>query len=91
MVVGRPQQSPSLFHNSQGVPSAAMKMLGSMAPPSAMGHTKADDESSTNGPAGLVLVALEIHIALDGPLAVWMQPADAGSAKHTKGTVAGVE
>ena len=68
-----------------------MKTLGSMAPPCATGHTKADDESSTKGPAGFVLVAFEMHIALDGPLAVRTHPADDGLAKHMRGIVAGVE
>ncbi len=51
--VGRLQQSPSLFHKSHGVPSALTNTLGSIAPPSDTGHTNADEESSTNGPAGL--------------------------------------
>ena len=34
----------------------------------------ADVESSTNGPAGLVLVAREMHIAVFGPCAVMTHP-----------------
>src|SRR6185437_6996008 len=83
MVVGMPQQSPSLFQSSVAVPSAAMNTLGSMAPPWATGQTKADVESSTKGPAGLVLVALEMHMALVGPFEVWTHPADVGLAKPT--------
>ena len=39
---------------------------------------KADEESSTNGPDGLELVALEMHIADVDRLAVWMHPACEG-------------
>ncbi len=67
-----------------------MKMLGSMAPPRVVGHTKADDESSTNGPAGFALVAREMHIALETPLTVCTQPVDDGFAKQMSGIVAGV-
>ena len=49
-------------------------MLGSMAPPSVYGHTNGKDESSTNGPDGLVLVAREMHIAVFGPCVVSTHP-----------------
>ena len=35
---------------------------------------KAEEESSTNGPDGLVLVAREMHIAVFGPCVVMTQP-----------------
>ena len=91
MVVGMLQQSPSLFQSNHGVPSGATNTLGSMAPPCATGHTKADDESSTKGPAGSALVAREMHIALDSPLVVLTHPDGGVLARHPSGIVAGVE
>ena len=91
MVVGMLQQSPSLFQSSHGVPSPATKTLGSMAPPCESGQTKAEDESSTKGPAGFALVAREMHIALDGPLVVFTHPVGSVLDKHPSGIVAGVE
>ena len=90
-MVGRPQQSPSLFQSNQGTPSAATNTLGSMAPPWSAGQMKADEESSTNGPDGLELVALEMHIADVDRLAVWMHPAPWGSKTQPRGWAAGVE
>ena len=49
-----------------------------MAPPWPTGQMKADGESSTNGPDGLELVALEMHIAAVERLAVRMHPARPG-------------
>ncbi len=85
------QQSPSLFQSNHGVPSDATNTLGSIAPPCESGQTKADDESSVKGPAGFALVALEMHIALDGPLVVLTHPAGRVLARHPSGIVAGVE
>lgn len=79
MCVGRLQQSPSVFHNSQGVPSLATKMLGSMAPPSLVGQMKAALESSTKGPDGLALVAREMHMAVFAPCVVCTHPGAAWS------------
>ena len=85
------QQSPSLFHNNHGEPSGATNTLGSMAPPCASGQTKADVESSVNGPPGLALVAREMHMALDSPFVVCTHPAGGVLARHPSGMVAGVE
>ena len=89
--MGKLQQSPSLFQSNHGVPSDATNTLGSIAPPFETGHTKADDESSTNGPAGFALVAREMHIALDRPLVVVTHPDGGDFARHPSGIVAGVE
>ena len=75
MCVGRLQQSPSVFHKSQGVPSSATKMLGSIAPPWLVGQMKAPLESSTKGPEGLLLVAREMHMAVFAPWVVCTHPA----------------
>ena len=85
------QQSPSLFQSSHGVPSDATNTLGSIAPPCETGHTKADGESSTKGPAGLELVAREMHIALELPLVVVTHPCGVDVARQPSGMVAGVE
>jgi len=61
-----------------------------MAPPIEVGHTNADDESSTKGPEGLALVALEMHIAEVGPLAARTHPAADGVVTQEDGSVAGV-
>lgn len=74
MYVGRSQQSPSAFHKSQGVPFVVTKMLGSIAPPCAVGQMKAELESSTKGPDGLELVAREMHMAVLGPCVVFTHP-----------------
>ncbi len=74
MEVGSSQQSPSLFHNSHGVPFASTKTLGSMAPPSSRGQMNAEAELSTKGPVGLVAVACDTHSALVQPLTVLTQP-----------------
>ena len=53
---------------------------------------KADDESSTKGPAGFALVAHEMHIALDGPLVVLTHPVGESSWTGSRAeSVAGVE
>ena len=65
-------------------------MLGSIAPPWAYGQMKGDEESSTNGPAGLAPVAREMHMAVLGPWLVVTQPYEAGRATHVMGWVAGV-
>jgi len=43
------------------------------------------------GPAGLALVACEMHIALDSPLVVLTHPDGGALARHPSGIVAGVE
>ena len=90
MYVGMLQQSPSLFHSSQGVPLVVTKMLGSMAPPCAVGQMKAEVESSTNGPAGLVPVAREMHMAVFGPWVVCTHPGAVALEMQSSGWVAGV-
>ena len=91
MYVGRLQQSPSAFHKSQGVPFVATKMLGSIAPPCAVGQMKAELESSTKGPAGLVLVAREMHMAVFAPCVVCTHPGSVALKTQFRGWVAGVE
>ncbi len=56
------------------MPFVVTKMLGSIAPPCAVGQMKAELESSTKGPDGLVLVAREMHMAVLGPCVVCTQP-----------------
>ena len=65
-------------------------MLGSMAPPCAVGQMKAEVESSTNGPTGLVLVAREMHMAVFGPCVVVTQPGAVALKTQSSGWVAGV-
>lgn len=72
------------------MPAAVTKMLGSMAPPWAVGQMKADVESSTNGPAGLALVAREMHMAVFAPYVVCTQPGEVALYTQSSGWVAGV-
>ena len=90
MVVGRPQQSPSVFHSNQGVPSAATNTLGSMAPPWAVGQMNADVESSMKGPEGLETLALEMHMAELDRVVVCTHPAVWELYTQSSGWTAGV-
>ena len=61
MRVGSPARVPSLFHTSQGVPSASTNGLGSIEPPRSSWQMKGPLDVSTNGPCGRRLTASEMH------------------------------